>query len=263
MKKERYKITPILVTAFAVLVFGTVRHVHAVASGSFGYEKEYLEGVSLYNSEDYSKAAELFENIAGNHVVNGELFYNLGNAYFKKGDLGKSVLWYERAIKLIPGDPDLVFNHHYVTGLVTDKAEVKTNPILNVLMFWKRGMSERAVSFTAVGLFMVFTVIAAIRSFKPKRFLKYPERITLAFALLFIMSSAHDYYTNRFDGEAVVIADTISVRSGLSEDSTELFRLHAGTKVHIDDVLREYAKIRFSDEKIGWALKSEIEAIRI
>jgi tetratricopeptide (TPR) repeat protein len=224
-------------------------------------ESLYLEGARLYNQGNYEKAAGIFESIARRHVVNGDLYYNLGNAFYKKGDLGRSMLWYERALKIMPGDPDLIFNHHLVNGMLVDRAEIGSNPVLDVFLFWKHRMSARTVTFTAMALFWLFTAVSLIRTFRPVHWLRYPERILLGFSLLFIVSACYDYCKEKWVKEAVVISDNMSVRSGFSEDATELFRLHTGTKVQVDEALRDYVKIRFSDSKIGWVEKKNIEII--
>jgi tetratricopeptide (TPR) repeat protein len=244
------------INIFMVAIFLSPVIVHAA-----GAENDYLEASRMYNQGDFEGAATLFESIAAHHVVSGDLYYNIGNAYFKKDDVGKSILWYERALKLIPGDPDLLFNHNFVSGLVVDKAEIKSNPLMDVLFFWKKKIATRTISFFAVSLFVLFILSSAIRSIKPVRWLKYPERIILGFSLIFIISAFNDYYRDRFEKTAVVISDTVPVRSGLSQDTTELFRLHEGTKVNVDEELRGYVKIRFSVDKIGWVEKKDIEMI--
>lgn len=245
----------------AITFFMAAIYLSPVTAHAVGAESDYLEASKMYNQGDFAGAATLFESIAAHHVVNGDLYYNIGNAYFKKGDVGKSILWYERAMKLMPGDPDLLFNHNFVSGLLVDKAETKSNPLMDVLFFWKKKIATRTSAFMAVSLFVLFILSSTIRTLKPVRWLKYPERIILGFALIFIISAFHDYYRDRFEKKAVVISDTVSVRSGLSQDATELFLLHEGTKVSVDEELRGYAKIKFSDDKIGWVEKKDIEII--
>ncbi|MCK5097427.1 MAG: BatD family protein, partial [Desulfobacteraceae bacterium] len=70
----------------------------------------FLEGVQEYQAGNFVKAADNFERITLSGTKNGELYYNTANAFLKAGDLGKAVLWYERAKKLIPFDADLKFN---------------------------------------------------------------------------------------------------------------------------------------------------------
>ena len=229
--------------------------------GSTGPEALYLEGINAYHEGHYDRAAALFLNVAETPLENGDLYYNLGNAFYKKGDLGRSVLWYERALKLMPSDPDLQFNHQFVTGLVVDTAENRSTPLADVFLFWKHRMSRQATAWAAVSSFVIFTLIFLIRNVKSSRGLKYGERTVLAFSVIFILAACYDFYTDRFDRQAVVISEEISVRSGLSDDATELFRLHHGTKVDVHEELRGYVKIRFADDKIGWIEKKNIEII--
>ena len=255
------KTARIIVKSMFALMVLVVATVYALPCQASLKEKEYLEAVQHYNNGDYRNAAALFENIAGEKVVNGKLYYNAGNAFYKSGNIGRSILWYERALKLIPGDPDLIFNYNFVNGLVMDKAEDKTNPLINVMFFWKKKLAHRTLTFLAVSFFLLFVILYLIRIIKPVNVLKYPERVFLGLALVFILSSYHDYYEKQFNGKAVVLSDSVSVRSGLSDDSTELFRLHEGTKVSVDERLRGYVKIRFSDDKIGWVKINDIEII--
>jgi uncharacterized protein YgiM (DUF1202 family) len=96
---------------------------------------------------------------------------------------------------------------------------------------------------------------------KPVKGLKFASGMFLVLSLVFIMTAYYDYYDNHFNKKAIVLTETISVRSGLTDDSTELFVLHEGTKVGVDDELRGYVKIHFSDDKIGWVKKKDIEII--
>ena len=77
------------------------------------HAQDFLDGIKQYDAREYGKAAALFEKLAASGIHNGKLYYNLANAYLKQGKLGKAILWYERAQRLIPGDPDLAFNMNF------------------------------------------------------------------------------------------------------------------------------------------------------
>jgi tetratricopeptide (TPR) repeat protein len=81
---------------------------------------------------------------------NGKLFYNLGNAYLKNDDLGRALLWYERALKRIPDDPDLRFNYDYALTLTKDERGEKESPLLRILFFWKYQLSHSTVRWIAI-----------------------------------------------------------------------------------------------------------------
>jgi tetratricopeptide (TPR) repeat protein len=222
---------------------------------------DFLDAVKLYNAGDYAGAASLFSGIAGKGVVNGILFYNAGNAYFKSGDIGHSLLWYERALKLIPGDPDLVYNYDYVNGLVKDKAEDKSSPVFRILFFWHHMMSLKAVQLAGILFFTMFSIIMMIRAFKQFRGGRPMAWICLSLSLIFSLTAYYDFYDSHFNRKGIVIDETVTVRSGLSDDATELFVLHQGIKVSVDDMLKGYVKIRLSDDKIGWIKKESVEII--
>jgi tetratricopeptide (TPR) repeat protein len=74
----------------------------------------FMDGTAAYAKGDFPAAVEAFASLADKGVENGRLFYNLGNAYLKNGDLGHAMLWYERALKRTPDDPDLRFLMRFV-----------------------------------------------------------------------------------------------------------------------------------------------------
>ena len=67
--------------------------------------RTFMDGAEAYRSGDWPAAIDAFESLAASGVDNGKLFYDLGNAYLKNDDLGRALLWYERALKRIPDDP--------------------------------------------------------------------------------------------------------------------------------------------------------------
>lgn len=246
------------ISLLGLLALMLVGHTPAYATET---AQDYLEAVKLYNEGHYDKAANLFETISGMGVVNGKLYYNAGNAWFKAGSVGRAMLWYERAMKLIPHDPDLMYNHDYVAGLLKDKVEDKGSPVLAVLFFWKEMLTARMIQWLALIFFLVFWILLVIRMFRSGRSMKVTHWIVLSLAVVFTSTAFYDFYDAHYNKQAIVLSDTVSVRSGLTDDSTELFVLHSGTRVAVDDERRGYMKIRFSGDKIGWVKMKDIEII--
>jgi tetratricopeptide (TPR) repeat protein len=223
--------------------------------------RAFLDGVNSYNSANYATAITEFSKIAAAGVSNGKLFYNLGNAYLKNGDLGHAILWYERALKLMPTDPDLKFNHEYALTQVKDEMEDSRGPIFKVLFFWKHLLSVPTVQWTALIFNVMFWLILALQAVGRKNILRLPSYAILVVTLVFTFTALYNHYAFKFQKPAVILSDKVSVRSGLTEDSTQLFVLHAGTKIKIDKENRDFYRIYFSDGKIGWLRKSEIGVI--
>ncbi len=246
-----------------ILLYTSLIVIFFISSIAFASENPriYLDGIKNYNNGDYVKAVEAFEKIAGEEVNNGKLFYNLANAHFKSGNIGKSIVWYERAMWLMPNDPDLKFNYQYVKGFVKDKSEGKELSIVKVLFFWKDLLGQTTIKWLAVSLFYLFWVMIVFQILKNRKLVKIHTGLIFFIAAIFTITASYDYYAQSYIKNAVILPEQVSIRSGLTDDSTELFILHVGTKVLVEESRKGYVKIRFSGDKIGWLSKESVEII--
>ncbi len=214
--------------------------------------RTFLDGVKAYEAGAFEEAAAAFDRVAAAGIDNAKLFYNLGNAHLKAGDLGRAVLWYERALRLAPGAPDLRFNHAYALSLVKDEREGKGAAIYQVLFFWRYRLGRRTVQWIAIGLNAGFFLLLSIRLLRGKRPLKGLGHVGLALCLLFAATALYNHYESRQVRYGVILPEAVSVRSGLSESATELFTLHAGTRVRVERERDGFFRIFFEAGKIGW-----------
>ncbi len=217
----------------------------------------FLEGIKEYKAGKFEIAAHKFEKIALNGIKNGELYYNTANAFLKAGNLGKAVLWYERAKKLIPFDADLKFNLDYTQDKLKDIKESKPLNFADIFFFWKNYFSSDLIKYSAIFLSFVFFLYASTRVINRKKILTTSGSLVLILFLLVFSTALFDYDKTYNSNAAVIILEKVSVRSGLSVDSTELFILHAGTKIRVDKTKNEFLRISFSKDKIGWVKKSD------
>ena len=104
--------------------------------------RTFMDGTEAYRNGDWPAAIAAFKSLADAGTDSGKLFYNLGNAYLKNDDLGRALLWYERALKRIPDDPDLQFNYNYALTLTKDERGERESPLLRILFFWKYQLSS-------------------------------------------------------------------------------------------------------------------------
>ncbi len=225
-----------------------------------------LEGVKAYEEGDYKRAIDEFSALASKGLRNGKLFYNLGNSYLKAGDIGHAILWYERAALLIPGDADLEFNLNYARGLIKDQQEgrgLNTN-IKRILFFWNYMLTDKTIQLLAVFLNGFFWSLLLLRIFFAGRLRgsRVLSTVVGGLALIFVLTSFYNYYESSVGNEAIILPDEVVVRSGLAEGSTELFRLHAGSRVLLDRRQGEYARITFSKDMIGWIPIKSIGVVR-
>ncbi len=252
----------IKLSAFLITLFACLFAIGLSAAFADESTRDFLNGVELYNEGDYDAAVQNLLKVAESGIQNGKLFYNLGNAYFKAGDIGRAMLWYERALKLIPNDPDLRFNHDYVMTRLKDERVEKESPVFRILFFWKHVLSPLQIQWAGIILNCLFWGILAVRLvLKKRRILGVEGVLALVLSLVFILTSVYTCYENKFQQKAIIVSDEVSIRSGLSDDSTELFVLHAGTRVLVRKTSKDYYRIRFSEDKIGWVKAEDAEII--
>lgn len=223
----------------------------------------FLSALESYKKGDYPAAVAGFSAIAETGVRNGKLYYNLGNAYLKNHDLGRAILWYERAHKMLPGDPDLKFNLAYARSLAKDAPEEMISPLMRIFFFWKYQLSHRAVVLLAIGLNLFFWIALMVWRLTHRRGLCRLALVLVFPALVFVLTACHNYYETAYRQSAVVLPEEVSVRSGLEETSTELFKLHAGAEVRLVRTLDDHCQIRFSREKIGWVSRQDVGCIKV
>jgi tetratricopeptide (TPR) repeat protein len=221
----------------------------------------FRKGVKKYNSGDFKAAVSEFSEIVNRGIVNGKLFYDLGNAYLKNNDIGHAILWYQRSFKLIPNDPDLKFNYTVALSRVKDMPPDNRHPILKIIFFWQYLLSRTATQWAGVLLNGIFWIFLTLRLIFRKNTFKWVRSMILPVLMIILLTASYNYYDDTCNKQAVIIPSEISVRSGLSDDATELFALHAGSQVHVDKEKDGFLKIRFSKDKIGWIKKADAQVI--
>ncbi|MEY1638236.1 tetratricopeptide repeat protein [Tenuifilum osseticum] len=219
-----------------------------------------------YTEGKYSEAVTHYEAIVANGKVSAELYFNLGNAYFKLNDIAHAILNFERAYLLNPGDDDISFNLELARAYTTDKIEAIPDFFV---VKWVKSISNLFSSntwaFLAISSFIIALILFMIFQFSGKYLIKkYAFIISWFSAFIFIVSLAFSVsQKNRIvnSNHAIVTSSAVSVKSSPSESSNDLFILHAGTKVETLRNVGEWCEIRIADGNKGWLPKSAFERI--
>ena len=212
----------------------------------------FVEGLNAYKADDYPAAVERFESLVTGGLATGKLYYNLGNAYLKAGRLGHAVWGYEKALRLIPGDPDLRFNLAHARGLVQDQPEGETQPLARVLFFWRYQLRDDQLQWLALGFNLALWGALIVRRLAGRRPFRSWLLLLALPALLFAATAGYNRFEDRYRRQAIVLPDQLSVRAGRTPGATELFVLHAGTRVRIQAGQEGHLRIAFGRDKIGW-----------
>ncbi|MCC6384683.1 MAG: tetratricopeptide repeat protein [Bacteroidia bacterium] len=221
---------------------------------------------TLYQHQKYSEAVSLYNQMIQSGFVSAEIYFNLGNAYYKTADIPASILNYERALRLKPDDPDIEFNLKLANSLTIDKIE----PIPQVFYkkWWKSFILKSSALKRALAasllLWICFICVAAWLFIPPARIRKIAfslSLVSLAFATgLFLLAYAQQHYLNN-SKEGIIFQTNVYVKSSPDENSNNLFMLHGGAKVQLIDELNEWKRIRLPNGHEGWLRNEAVQKI--
>ena len=212
----------------------------------------FIQGVEAFKQGHFQQAIDAFLPIAESGVENGNLFYNLGDAYLKAGQLGQAIYWYERAIPFMPRNADLKFNLDYARSLQIDDQPGQDTILTRVLFFWKDILAARTIQYLALGSNVLLWLGLGFLTFCSSSWIKAMTTGAMLLVLLVTPTALFQLYHTTLAPQAIIVADTAPIRSGRSQDATELFVLHAGTRVDVQEQTENYTKIAFGKEMFGW-----------
>ncbi len=224
------------------------------------------EGDSAYIKNDFASAIQIYESLLQQGEA-PEIYYNLGNCYYKTDDIARAILNYERALLLSPGNTDIRAN----LEIARSKAIDKVTPVPEIFFItWIKSLvnSQSSDAWARTGIISFLLLLVSLAIFFFTQHIKW-KKIGFSAAILFLIvtvlsnlfaSQQKSYLTNRND--AIILSPSVTVRSTPSESGTSLFVLHEGRKVEIkDNSMREWKEIRLEDGKVGWVPSSSIEVI--
>jgi len=224
----------------------------------------FLQANQAYKERSFKKAADYYEEITAAGIVNGQIFYNLGNAYLKSGKVGKAILNYQKAQMLIPRDEDLKKNYQYARGLTRDS--IACRELLSALKnfcFWYSSLSiNELVALFLIANFILWGMLTVMIFFR-REILTIAVYVLIFLTMVFGVSSGVKIYNYKFNHKGIVVVQEIKVRSGNSIHDTVLFKLHEGTEFSWLQESGGWVKIRLCDQKKGWVQKEVVEKVEL
>lgn len=239
-----------------------------ISLNSFSQEPQTLINIAnnAYNEGMYDSALNVYHLVENEKLESGELFYNMGNTYFKKNNIASAILYYEKAKKLSPNDDDIDYNLRIANSLIVDK--IDRVPELFYERWWAYFYNMfNADTWTIISLISWFILVFFIGLFIIS---KSRNRKKLAFylGLVFLITSlatfglaSQKYYYGKENREAIIFTPTITVKSSPTMNAVDLFVVHEGTKIYILDEVQDWVKIRIQDGSIGWLPLSSLQKI--
>ncbi|MDP2904711.1 MAG: tetratricopeptide repeat protein [Candidatus Omnitrophota bacterium] len=246
---------------FSLLFIAAALGPRACPAQSSGYgevSRIFYQANSAYKEGNFEAAITDFELICAMGLAGGNLNYNLGNCYFKKGELGMAVFNYELALFFSPSDSDLRSNYKYAISKLNLGPQLFGNGFqrLAARLFDGETIGFLAILLSAIYIIAVVILICGLFIAKISKMAKI---LLPALAVLFILSAAAlGGKIDNFNKGGVVIAGETEVKFEPLEQGTTYFKLGAGSKVELVEKAQDFCKIKRPDNKVGWVRNTDV-----
>lgn len=227
-------------------------------------EQKMLDSAkNLYIASEYYEAQLIYESLVEEGFISPELYYNLGNCYYKSELLAPAIFYYEKALKLSPGDEDIRHN----LEIAYSKIANKVNAVPEIFYIkWFNSVRNLLSSNTWAWIciitfsFTLFIIILLLMS-KRRGIKKIGIYISTVLGLAAILSFSFAYSQKKYQmsSKHAIVFEAAMVKSSPSFDGNNLFEIQEGLKVQILDTLDNWAQIRIPDGKRGWVQSNQIK----
>ena len=230
---------------------------------SFYAQSTFDQANAAYADGRYDEAATLYQALL-DEEPNAQLYYNLGNAQFKQGELAQAILAYERSLRLDPRNKDAQYNLAFAQSRITDN--IVDNDFF--LSSWARtvrnGLREHTWLVLSISLFILALAGLLLFLLGREPWLRktafHTAWIALLFSLVAGLNAASLHSRDTLRNEAIITQGVVNAKSSPDRSGTDLFTIHEGTKVTIRETLGEWSNIRVGNNE-GWIRTSNLERI--
>lgn len=241
-----------------VFVIGIINHT---------FSNDLLKSAeAAYDKKNYKEAIRCYEQLVKEGNKSYELYFNLGNAYYRNKDIGYAIYNYELARKINPNDKDIQINLGIASAKTIDKIDAKENffinavksNVVNVVSTETWAWLTITIAFVMCVLFFVFIQSSVIIVKRISFIFSIFLLITLIVVYGFGNSAVNSKKENKF---AIVLAKEIKITNEPNATASMKFSLHEGTKVRIVEANSDWVLIKIDNGNEGWVKQSEIGII--
>ncbi|MCC6476872.1 tetratricopeptide repeat protein [bacterium] len=232
--------------------------------GAAQTQNEFQAGLAAFQSGDWKSALQQWEQLTLGGESSGALEYNIGNAYFRLGETASAILHYERALRFLPTDEDVIHNLRLANLGTVDRID----PTLR-LGIWevadgaRDAHSARQIAVSVIWFSLIAAASVALWLVGPSRLRKSLKRASVATGILLVLLCLWYVWRSSYEAQtrAIVMAEKTDIYSGPSDSSTQLFSLHSGSKVRVYETLSGWLRVGLPDGRDGWMKDSDAEHI--
>jgi len=231
-----------------------------VSTSTFASNQLFEKANKAYNNLDYSSAIILYDSILNIGLESSELYYNLANCHYKTQNWANAIWHYEKSLK-IQRNNKTIQNLQLTKLKIID--QIEEIPQLFYNKWWYsfisifNTFSWQLISILIIWLALTINIINQFTNYKKRHFLS----VLYSLALISIFANYSSYQKNITKKEAIIFTSSIVVNSAPSSSSTNLFTLHAGSKIEISDTIGEWVNIKITNGSSGWIKESDCKIL--
>jgi len=226
---------------------------------------QFYQANEYYRKENYSEAISHYLDLVRQGYHDPSVFYNLGNAYFKKGELGEAILFYEKASMLLSRDDDIQKNLAYANSLTVDRIEVSSSGLTHFCEGIADFLTLNELTSLVTGIYLALVLLGGLILWKKEATVrKRLFHLLTLFSVLFILAGGilfYRIYEFKVAQFGVITSKAVEVKSGPEENLATLFSLHEGTTFSIHQQRGNWLQIMLKNGLIGWLQSKDIQKI--
>lgn len=224
----------------------------------------FADANTQYAEGNYMEAAVLYEQVLVEQPA-PEVYYNLGNAYFKQGELAQAILAYERALRLKPSFKDAKHNLQFAQSRIIDNIEDTHSFFLsNWLKAVRNALRQRVWIIVSISLFILallgFFIFAFSQTIGLRKTAFYISIVSLIISVVACVNAGSLYQRDTQRSEAIITQGIVNAKSSPDRSGNDLFTVHEGTKVEITEVIGDWCCVQVGNN-IGWMPLAYLERI--
>lgn len=224
----------------------------------------FAQANANYAEGNYTEAVEQYKEVLAEQP-SAEVYYNLGNAYFKQGELSQSILAYERALRLKPTMKDAKHNLQFAQTRIVDNIEDTQSFFLSSwLKTVRNSLNQQAWIIFSISLFVFalvgFFFFAFSRTIWLRKTAFYTSLVALLISICACANAGSLHKRDSLRAEAIITQGIVNAKASPDRSGTDLFTIHEGTKVRITDVIGDWCCIHVGNN-IGWMQLAHLERI--
>lgn len=227
---------------------------------------KFNKGVTYYNSANYKEALQIWMEIYNTGYRSAYLDFNIGNANFKLNNVPGAILFYERAYLMNPADEDINYNLQIARTLIVDRFQeipelffIRWYNLISLIFSTNSWAKISIVAFVLCLLLLSLYIYSSKYRFKILGF--WFGVSFFIFSVITFSFAARNKSLVYDSHKAIIFSPLVSGKSSPDNSGTDLFVLHEGTKVFIEDEVGGWLEIRLSDGNVGWVPTNSLNII--